>query len=55
VFKKTVGKAFDEGLRPMPNGILIGDSAYPSTDYLVKMVSTPPDHLKKFYRLNGLK
>jgi hypothetical protein len=51
VFKKTIGMKFEQGYRPMPNGVILGDSAFPSSDYLIKMVSTPPENLKKFYRL----
>jgi hypothetical protein len=52
VFNKTIGLKFDSGFRPFPNSVLLGDSAFPSTDYMVKMVSTPPENLTKFYRFN---
>lgn len=35
-FKKTLGMKFADGFRPLPGGVLISDSAYAASDYLIR-------------------
>jgi hypothetical protein len=50
IFRKTVAPIFENGYKGFANGVLLGDSAFPSSDFLVKMVdNVQNEDLKKFY------
>lgn len=55
-FKKTLGMKFADGFRPLPGGVLISDSAYAASDYLIRMKEKTDSPLEKlFYQLKNAK
>lgn len=49
VFKKTLGVRFEDGYRPFPGAVLLADSAYSCSDYVIRMISNPPEEQRLFY------
>ena len=53
VFRSTIGGCFDAGFRPLKDAVLIADSAYSSSDYLIPMKTMGPASTEldnKFYQ-----
>jgi hypothetical protein len=50
IFKKSLGKKFEDGFRPFDGAVLLADSAYAASDYVIKMVANQAGLLEKFYR-----
>ena len=50
VLKKTLAPKFDRGFRPFKDSIILADSAYSGSDWLIKKVEKTQDEmLQKFY------
>ncbi|TKR58362.1 hypothetical protein L596_029827 [Steinernema carpocapsae] len=47
----TLGRRFEAGFRPFENAVLLGDSIYPTKNWLIPMKSSPPSTQTAFYKL----
>lgn len=43
-------EAFENGFRPFPNAILLGDAIYPRKDWLLPNMPAAPNDLRDLYR-----
>lgn len=48
--KSALARKFEQGWRPFPNAILLGDSIYAACDWLVPMRAHPPPEEEQYYR-----
>jgi len=55
VFKETIGRRFENGFRPLEDGVLLADSAYAASDYLIPMRERQifNEFDEKFYRCHA--
>ncbi|CAK5087428.1 unnamed protein product [Meloidogyne enterolobii] len=51
--KSSINDDFENGFRPFPNAILIGDSIYPSKDWLIPMRARANERFKEFYEAHA--
>ena len=51
VLRKTIGIEWDAGFRPFENAVILADSAYAATDWVIPMKEgNMPDLKQKFYK-----